>query len=131
VRRFWRFCLVGAMAYAVDAALLTALVSALAMNPYGARVASFLAAATFTWWLNRRYTFEVAHRPTRAEWMAYMALMGIGAGVNYATYAAAITWWPLARAELWLAVALGSIAGLGVNFATSRRLFSSARPNPR
>jgi putative flippase GtrA len=126
VRRFWRFCVVGAAAYGVDAGLLMALVSALGMNPYGARVASFLAAATFTWWLNRRFTFEVAHRPTRAEWTAYVALMALGAAVNYATYAAAITWWPLAREHLWLAVALGSIAGLGINFSTSKRLFARA-----
>ena len=123
MKRFLRFCAAGAAAYAVDAGVLMALVSLVGMNPYAARVISFLAAATFTWWLNRRYTFEVKRRPTRAEWMAYVALMAIGAAVNYATYAAAITWWPLARSHLWLAVALGSIAGLGINFASSKRLF--------
>jgi hypothetical protein len=61
--------------------------------------------------------------------MAYVALMVIGALVNYGTYAAAITWWDLARAHLWIGVALGSIAGLGINFATSSRLFGrSPRP---
>ena len=126
MNRFLRFCAAGAAAYAVDAGVLIALVSLAGMDPYIARVGSFLAAATFTWWVNRRYTFEVKRRPTRSEWVAYVALMAIGAAVNYAAYAAAITWWPLARAHLWLAVAIGSIAGLGINFATSKRLFARA-----
>ena len=125
MKHFLRFCLVGGAAFFVDAGVLTALTSGAGFDPYLARVVSFLAAASFTWWLNRRYTFAVKHRPTGAEWAAYVGLMVIGAAVNYGTYAAAITWWPLARGHLWLGVALGSIAGLGVNFLTSRRLLNS------
>ena len=124
MKRFLRFCVVGALAYLVDAGVLTGLVSGLAADPYAARVASFLAAASFTWWLNRRWTFEVKREPTRSEWLSYVALMVIGAVVNYGTYAAAITWWPLAREHLGLAVALGSIAGLGGNCLSSSRLFA-------
>jgi putative flippase GtrA len=125
VRRFLRFCLVGGAAFFVDAGVLMALVSGGDLDPYLARVISFLAAASFTWWLNRLYTFEVKRRPTGSEWAAYIGLMVIGAAVNYGTYAAAITWWPLARERLWLGVALGSIAGLGINFLTSKRLLDS------
>lgn len=129
MKRFLRFCLVGGAAYFVDAGVLLALVSGAGFDPYAARVASFLAAATFTWVFNRRFTFEVKHEPTRGEWLGYVALMVLGAIVNYGTYAAAITWWPLAREHLWLGVALGSIAGLGVNFLSSSRLFArSPRP---
>ena len=118
--------MVGGAAFFVDAGVLVLLVSGAGVDPYLARVFSFLAAATFTWWLNRRYTFEVKHAPTGSEWAAYVGLMVIGAAVNYGTYAAAITWWPLAREHLWLGVALGSIAGLGINFLTSRRLLRSS-----
>ena len=121
--RFLRFCAVGTLAYLVDAGVLTALVSGAGLDPYAARVVSFLTAASFTWWLNRHWTFEVKRAPTRTEWLTYVTLMLIGAAVNYGTYAAAITWWPLAREHLWLGVALGSIAGLGVNFLSSSRLF--------
>jgi len=123
VKRFLRFCVVGTLAYLVDAGVLLALVHGAGLNPYVGRVASFLAAASFTWWLNRHWTFEVKRAPTKAEWMAYVSLMVAGAAVNYATYAAAITWWALAREQLWIGVALGSIAGLGVNFLSSSRLF--------
>lgn len=125
MKRFLRFCVVGGAAFFVDAGVLMALTSGAGLDPYLARVASFLAAASFTWWLNRRYTFEVKHRPTGSEWAAYLGLMVIGAAANYGTYAAAITWWPLAREHLWIGVALGSIAGLGINFLTSRRLLDS------
>ena len=125
MKRFLRFCLVGGAAFFVDAGVLVALVSGAGLDPYMARVISFLVAASFTWWLNRRYTFEVKSRPTGSEWAAYLGLMVVGAAVNYGTYAAAISWWPLAREHLWLGVALGSIAGLGINFITSRRLLAS------
>jgi putative flippase GtrA len=121
VGRFLRFCLVGAAAYFVDAGVLIGLVSGLDLDPYAARLASFLTAATFTWWLNRSYTFAVSRRPSGTEWAAYVSLMMLGAAVNYGAYAAAITWWPPAREHLWLGVALGSIAGLGVNYLTSAR----------
>ena len=125
--RFLRFCVVGGAAFFVDAGVLMALTSGAGFDPYLARVVSFLAAASFTWWLNRRYTFEVEHRPTGSEWAGYVGLMVIGAAVNYGTYAAAITWWPLAREHLWVGVALGSIAGLGINFLTSSRLVFRTR----
>lgn len=126
MKRFARFCAVGAAAYLVDAGVLVALVASTGLGPYAARVISFLAAASCTWWLNRRFTFEVSHRPSGSEWGGYVGLMAIGAGVNYATYAAAITWWDVAREHLWIGVALGSVAGLGINFLTSRAYF--ARP---
>jgi putative flippase GtrA len=120
--RFVRFCIVGALGFFVDAGVLQALVSGAAANPYAARLVSFLAAATATWWLNRRYTFKVTHRATRSEWARYVALMVLGAVVNYGAFAIAITWWELARAQPWIGVAIGSIAGLGINFLTSHRL---------
>ena len=126
--RFLRFCVVGTLAYLVDAGVVTALVAGAGFDPYAARVISFLTAASFTWWLNRHWTFEVRRAPSRAEWMSYVGLMILGGAVNYGTYAAAITWWPLAREHLWIGVALGSITALGVNFASSSRLFAR---NPR
>lgn len=127
MRQFLRFCIVGTIGFFVDAGVLQGLVSGLDANPYAARVASFLAAASTTWWLNRRYTFGVTHRPTHAEWVRYVALMVLGAATNYGAYALAISTWDLARAYLWIGVAIGSIAGLGINFMTSRAFVFSRR----
>ena len=128
--QFAKFCIAGGLAFVVDAGVLMALADGLGMNPYLGRVLSFLAAATTTWWINRRFTFRVAASPTRAEWVRYVGLMVLGAAVNYGAYAASIAWWDVARANLWLGVAIGSVAGLGINFMTSRALFTRARSAP-
>ena len=120
--RFLRFCVAGTVGFVIDAGVLQALVGGLGMDPYVARVFSFLAAATTTWWINRRYTFETRAEVTRSEWMKYVTLMLGGAAVNYGAYAVCIAFWGFARAHLWLAVAIGSVAGLGVNYLTSSRL---------
>jgi putative flippase GtrA len=118
--QFARFCVVGTIGFVVDAGILQALVSGLGADPYAARVVSFLAAASVTWWLNRRFTFAVSTRPSRAEWLRYVGFMVLGALANYGAYAIAITVSELVRANLWLGVALGSVCGLAINFATSR-----------
>jgi len=117
---FVRFCIVGTIGFVVDAAILQSLVSGLGADAYAARVVSFLAAASVTWWLNRRYTFAIRARPSRSEWMRYVSFMVLGAVVNYGAYAIAITVSDLVREHLWLGVALGSVCGLAINFATSR-----------
>lgn len=121
--QFVRFCLVGALGFVIDAGVLQLLLLTLAANPYKARIFSFLAAASVTWLCNRRYTFRTANRASRAEWLRYVGLMAVGALVNYAVYALCIATVAYARAQPWTAVAAGSVAALGINFALSRLLF--------
>ena len=123
MNQFLRFCAVGAVGFVIDASILQALVASAHANPYAARIASFLVAASGTWLMNRHYTFEVSHRPTHAEWMRYVALMGLGALVNYGAFALCIAFWQVAHTQPWLGVAVGSITGLVVNFTMSRLLF--------
>lgn len=122
MNQFLRFCVVGAVGFVIDAGILQFLVSGVGANPYLARIFSFLVAASATWQMNRRYTFAVEHRATHAEWTRYLAFMMLGALVNYGAFAISIAAWELAHAQPWLGVAVGSVAGLGINFLTSRRL---------
>jgi len=122
LNQFLRFCIVGTVGFVIDAGILQLLVSGADANTYLARIFSFLVAASATWLMNRSYTFEVEHRATHAEWARYIAFMVLGALVNYGAFAITITVWELARAQPWLGVAVGSVAGLGINFLTSRRL---------
>lgn len=122
MNQFLRFCMVGAVGFVIDAGILQFLVSVFGMNPYLARVISFLVAASVTWLMNRRYTFDVEHAATHSEWVRYITIMVLGALVNYAAFAISIAVWELARAQPWLGVAVGSIAGLGINFMSSRML---------
>lgn len=126
-----RFSLVGTTGFLLDAAILHALL-ATGMGPYLARVPSFITAVTWTWLLNRSFTFRAPrHGAMRGEWAVYISLMLIGGSLNYGVYALALWQSELVRAWPVIGVALGSIAGLAVNFINSRRLlYIALRPLP-
>jgi putative flippase GtrA len=120
----------GAIGLVVDAGVVQALVSWGHWNPYLARVVSFLSAATATWLWNRRYTFaqRESGRSLLGEWAHWIALMSVGALVNYAAYAAILMLYPWLHRWPALAVAASSAAASLVNFATARGvLFKSAK----
>jgi putative flippase GtrA len=117
-----RFAIAGVAGLAVDVAVLY-LALALGLGFYAGRVVSFLCAVYATWQINRRYTFAAvdAVAPWR-QWWRYLAAMMGGGLVNYTAYSAVIAFGP--RAAPWLtvavAVAIGSLAGMAVNFAGAR-----------
>jgi putative flippase GtrA len=120
----------GTIGLVVDAGVVQALVSWGDWNPYLARVVSFLAAATATWLWNRRYTFAHRHsgRSLVTEWAHWIALMSVGAVVNYGAYAAILFLYPWLHDWPSLAVAASSAAASLVNFATARGvLFNRAK----
>ncbi|MHB8473699.1 MAG: GtrA family protein [Gammaproteobacteria bacterium] len=122
-REFLRFCAVGTVGFVVDAGVLETLTRLAGWNPYNSRVLSFLLAASVTWLLNRRYTFEVddqAHLPR--EWLRYVSLNAIGGLVNYLVYAAGVHDFDVVRSHLIIGVAAGSVAGLLVNYTASKHL---------
>lgn len=119
--RLLRFGLVGTAGFVVDAGLLQIMVQWGEISPFVARLGSFIAAATATWWLNRWFTFRTRNQASGGEWMRYIAAMTLGGLVNYSVFAAALLWLPLALRQPWLAVACGSLAGMAVNYYTSSR----------
>jgi len=120
-REFLSFAVVGTIGFVVDLGVLY--VVAPTLGWYGGRVLSFLAAASVTWALNRRFTFAGRHSGASIvrEYLRYLLTMLGGALVNYGAYVLTLHWLggPLAPA---LGVALGSCAGLAVNFLTARFL---------
>lgn len=120
--QFLRFAVVGTVGFLVDAAVLTLAVAGAGLGPYVARLVSFAAAATVTWYLNRRFTFAAHREGTGAmrQWTRFLAVNALGACINFGVYAALIHTVSLARQHLLLAVAAGSIAGLASNFTMSR-----------
>jgi len=121
VRQFALFCVAGVIGFVVDAGIVQALVGVGGFDPYLSRVVSFLCAMTATWLFNRRYTF-VAGRDEGPwkEWLRYFVAMLGGFAVNYGIYAALVYGVPLVRLWPVLGVAAGSVAGLVVNYASSR-----------
>ncbi len=92
---------------------------------YLGRAVSYLVAATFTWYGNRRITFATRAQgvpAAAAEWIRFLLTNLVGGAVNYTVYAALVSQLELAQAYPVLGVAAGSIAGLSVNFTLSKFL---------
>lgn len=124
----FRFGVVGALGFLVDTAVLYGSF-ALGMGLYGGRVVSYLAAASFTWAVNRAWTFAGRGKAKPARQWALFVLVNLGGFVlNYGTYAAMVAWWPLAAQYPVLGVAGGAIAGMGCNFLLSRAVVFRSPP---
>ena len=124
--QFLRFALVGCAGFLVDAGVLNAVLM-LGADRYTGRVASYLAAATFTWALNRNYTFR-AQQDARLlrEWGRFLAANAVGGLINWASYAILVSLSTAVFTHPVIGVAAGSLAGLVVNFTLSRRFVFGA-----
>lgn len=116
------FAIGGVIGFVVDAGVVQALVGLAHWNAYVARLVSFLAAATVTWWWNRRHTFagRSSGRSAHSEWLHWMVLMSVGAVVNYGVFAACLMLFPVLHRWPAVAVAAGSAVAALVNFTTAR-----------
>lgn len=117
--QFARFAVAGTVGFLVDAGIL-ALGMAFGLGYFVGRAVSFLCAVFVTWQINRRFSFRSHQRATWLEWWRYLAAASLGGLVNYLAYTVVVLnvdprpWLPTA------AVAVGSIAGMAVNFATAK-----------
>jgi len=119
---FFRFGAVGVIAFVVDATTLTLMLS-LGTGFYLGRACSFVAAASCAWAINRSWTFHDASSGRAGQWAQFLAVNSIGGTVNYSVYALIVSRFGGASVALpILAVAVGSICGLAVNFLLSKRL---------
>jgi putative flippase GtrA len=119
-QEFWRFTLVGAAGFFVDAAALMLATKSLGLGLYGGRVFSYLCAATFTWICNRRFTFAEGTGSPLVQWVRFLGANAVGGAVNYAVYAAIVTFSAVGAEWPVIGVAAGSLAGLIFNFAISK-----------
>lgn len=126
--QFLRFAMVGVAGFGVDSGCLYLVVHELGGGLYAGRLVSYLSAASFTWALNRRYTFgsRRSDRLTR-EWLRFLAANAAGGLINYGVYAVLVSasefvsTWPI------IGVGAGSLAGLIANFLLSRRFVFDGR----
>ena len=123
LRQFIRFGLVGIAGFLVDVGVLYLVLALFDAGPYFSRVLSYLVAASSTWYLNRRLTFADRRSDVIGpEWLKFVLLNGFGGGLNYLTYAACLHYVGTSGLAPALGVALGSLAGLCLNFILSRQL---------
>lgn len=126
--QFLRFAMVGAAGFGVDAGTLYAAMHYAGANHYVGRLISYLAAASFTWALNRRYTFHANRSSGKLlEWIRFLISNSAGGLLNYGTYAVLVASVSTVFAHPVLGVAAGSFAGLLANFALSRQFVFTSR----
>ena len=118
-----RFFIVGSIGFFVDGGLLTLLHSLFDFSLLHARLVSFAAAVTVTWWLNRQHTFADS-KDARVvnEWARYVVVNSIGALLNLGIFLglvyrfSALAGWPI------LPLAIASSIALFFNFVASRNI---------
>jgi putative flippase GtrA len=117
---FARFVCVGTGGFVVDTCLVYALRSLLGL--YGAGIAAYVGASIFAWMLNRSWTFRkrVTTKPSFQEWLTYLTASGAGFVLNRGAFFAAITCSSFVSEHPVIGVAIGSIAGLMLNFTLNR-----------
>lgn len=122
------FGLAGGVGFVVDSTVLLLCLRALELGPLHSRAISFLCAMVVTWQMNRRFTFESAE-PLLGEFARFVAANSVGAAINVAVYTAVILFLGSKGAIPVIGVALGSLAGMTVNFTLSSWLvFRRNRP---
>lgn len=115
------FGLAGIIGYLID--VLATLLFVPLLGIYLARIPAFLLAATTTWVINRSVTFK-SKRPQHGllkEYLHYLVVMLGGLVINYLVFAAAVTLLPNTTHSIFLAVAMGSLTGMLLNYSLSRR----------
>ena len=118
---FIRFGTVGASGFVVDTTTVYILKSTIGL--YWAGGASYLVAATWTWWFNRQWTFRGQGDGTLVrQWLKFLAANTAGLILNRGAYFTLVTLSPLCRDWPILAIAAGTGCGMFVNFFLSRRL---------
>jgi putative flippase GtrA len=116
-----RFGISGVAGFVVDAGIVLLVTRVLGLGPIVAQVIAFTVAVTVTWLINRHWTFaEHASENWLHEWTRYVAANSVGAAVNNGVYVILVLTVALFSKTPVLGVAVGSLAGMGFNFSSSK-----------
>lgn len=128
MKQLAHFAFAGTVGFLVDAGVL--LWASGIWGPYLGRGVSFAAAVFTTWLINRSLAFrhQRGRHPVHREFAIY-ALTTLGGGaVNLGAYALLVYLFGLPSHLLPLAVAVGSLAGMLVNYWLSRTFVFTRHP---
>ncbi len=118
-----RFIIVGAIGFLVDGGILTVLHNIFDFSLLYARLVSFSAAVTLTWYLNRRHTFA-DRKDVHAvhEWGRYAVVNGCGALLNLGIFFWLIYSFDILATWPIIPLAIAASIALVFNFFASRHL---------
>ncbi|WP_298935046.1 GtrA family protein [uncultured Ruegeria sp.] len=120
-RNVLAFAVVGSLAFFVDAGVFTTL-NTLGAGTLASRCVSILASFTFTWYLNRTFTFRTTKPASFVEFLSYVGGMQIGLLTNFSTFFVVLYLSDIAKAYPVIALAIATLAGMVINFMVSRRI---------
>jgi putative flippase GtrA len=122
ILEFFKFGIVGLLGLAVDTSVVYLAIHGFGWHPVASAIFSFPFAVTFTWVLNRHFTYGQSPKtPIRQEWARFLAVCSIGFVINRGVYTALVLTVPLIYANPFIALFAGSIAGMFFNFFVSRK----------
>lgn len=121
LRQLFLFGIVGGIGFIVDAGILH--ITKPVLGIYWGRGLSFISAVFATWVLNRNITFKTDKKTSLfKEFLFYLWCMLFGGIANLLSYYILIHYFLLVAENPTIGVAIGSIAGMFVNFVTSKFL---------
>lgn len=128
MRSLLLFAMAGGVGYLVDAGVL--LLTAPYAGPYFGRILSFCSAVLATWLMNRALAFRHQRSGLSLwrEFLRYFAVCLGGGSVNLAVYSLLVFLFDWSGWWLLVAVGVGSLAGMGVNFVLSKRFVFRRSP---
>jgi putative flippase GtrA len=113
------FAVAGTVGFFVDVVVL--LLCNIVVGPHLGRLVSFTAAVVTTWLINRKHTFsDFMGSSLIQEFSRYFASCLGGGAVNILCYSALVYGLDLAFVWLPVAVAVGSLAGMSVNYLLAK-----------
>jgi putative flippase GtrA len=119
LRQFLRFGTVGFGGFIVDTTTVYSLRAWAGL--YVAGAIAYLTSATFTWGVNRIWTFRGrGGGPVHRQWALFLAANALGFGLNRGTYFTLITVSAFCYANPVMAIAAGVAMGMFLNFHLSR-----------
>jgi putative flippase GtrA len=119
MKQLGMFAVAGTIGFIVDVVVL--LLCNMLVGPHVGRLISFTAAVVVTWLINRKHTFSyVGDSSLLREFMRYFSTALGGGLVNLISYSVLVNLLALPPMWLPLAVAIGSLAGMGVNFLLAK-----------
>jgi putative flippase GtrA len=122
-----RFALVGSLGFLLDSGVLVIGLYYLGLGHYFGRLVSYLCASTVTWYFHRIYTFKLNSLANRKrQFVSFVLLNSLGGLANYLVYVLLVANYELFREFPVVAVAIGALLGMFINYYLSKKIVFAA-----
>ncbi len=119
--QFFRFGVIGTLGFVWDTIVVYA--TAPMVGLYAAGVISYVIAGSINWLLNRMWTYRhIPHGAMHRQAMMFLLVNSAGFAINRGIYFTLIATQPVCREYPVIAIAVGGVCAMFVNFFLSRRL---------